>query len=61
MARRSLYASRFIPEGKILNIDDVIPKRPGVGIPVYKFDSVIGKKCNRDIEKDFLLRLEYFD
>ena len=61
MARRSLYASRFIPEGKILDLDDVIPKRPGIGIPVYKFKSLMGKKSNRNIEKDFLLRDEYFN
>ena len=61
MARRSLYASRFIPEGKILDSDDIIPKRPGVGIPVYKYQNVIGKKSNRNIEKDFLLRDEYFN
>ncbi|MCU0821776.1 MAG: N-acetylneuraminate synthase family protein [Spirochaetes bacterium] len=61
MARRSLYASRFIPEGKILDIDDIVPKRPGTGIPVYKYKSLTGKKSNRNIEKDFLLREEYFD
>lgn len=60
MARRSLYAKRFIPEGKIIETDDVIPKRPGVGMPVYTLEKILGKKSNRDIEEDFLIRPEYF-
>ncbi|MDY6968339.1 MAG: N-acetylneuraminate synthase family protein [Spirochaetota bacterium] len=58
-ARKSLFARRHIPKGKQIELDDIIPKRPGIGIPVYKMNSIIGKKCKNNIEEDFLLREEY--
>jgi len=60
-SRKSLFARRFIPEGKTLELEDIIPKRPGVGIPVYRLNEIIGKKTNRVIEEDFALRMEYFE
>ncbi|MBN2039634.1 MAG: N-acetylneuraminate synthase family protein [Spirochaetes bacterium] len=60
LARRSLFAKTDIPEGKALTEDDIIPKRPGIGIPVYELKELLGKKTNREIKKDFLIRKEYF-
>lgn len=60
-ARRSLFARRDIPAGKVLEVDDVIPKRPGLGIPVYLLDTILGRKSKVDIRKDFLLREEFFE
>ena len=60
-ARRSLFARRDIPAGKVLEVDDVIPKRPGLGIPVYLLDTMLGRKSKVDIRKDFLLREEFFE
>lgn len=59
LARRSLFAKRDIPKGKALTEDDIIPKRPGTGIPVYEFKNILGKVTNREINKDFLIRKEY--
>ncbi len=61
LARKSLFANRTIPKGKALTVDDVVPKRPGVGIPVYELNSMIGKITNTEIEEDHLIRMEYFD
>jgi N,N'-diacetyllegionaminate synthase len=60
-ARRSLFARRDIPAGKVLEMDDVIPKRPGLGIPVYLLDKILGRKSKVNISKDFLLREEFFE
>ena len=60
-SRKSLFAGRFIPKGKALEADDVIAKRPGVGIPIYRLHEIIGKKTNREITEDFALREEYFE
>jgi N,N'-diacetyllegionaminate synthase len=61
LARKSLFAKKIIPKGKTLTYDDVISKRPGIGIPVYRLNSIIGKKTNSEIEEDHLIRMEYFD
>lgn len=61
LARKSLFAKRTIPKGKALSPDDVISKRPGIGIPVYYLDSIIGKRTNSEIKEDHLIRMEYFD
>ena len=61
LARKSLFAKREIRKGSIISFDDVIAKRPGIGIPVYELDNIIGKRANREIKEDYLLRTEYFD
>ena len=61
LARRSLFANKIIPKGKALSYDDVTPKRPGIGIPVYKLNNLIGRVANTEIKEDYLLKLEYFD
>lgn len=60
-ARRSLFASRFIPAGKKIEDDDMISLRPGVGLPDYKREMISGKTVKIDIEKNYLLREEYFE
>lgn len=57
-ARRSLFARRDIPKGTIISQSDIIPKRPGTGIPVYLEGEVLGKKTLVDIKKDFMIRME---
>ncbi len=60
-ARRSLFARRDIPAGTVIAMDDIIPKRPGVGLPVYAVNRVLGRRSRVTIRKDFLLRDEYFE
>ncbi len=61
LARKSLFANKTIPKGNRLSYEDIIAKRPGIGIPVYELDNIIGKKTKIEIKKDYLLRIEYFD
>ena len=58
-ARRSLFAAREIQAGKIVEQEDLIALRPGLGISPNKADTVLGKKANRTIPKDYLIREEY--
>lgn len=57
-ARRSLVAKKFIPAGKIIELDDLTFKRPGYGISPKRIDEVIGKKTVNDINNDEILKWE---
>jgi N,N'-diacetyllegionaminate synthase len=58
-SRRSLFARRSIPAGKMIEEDDLISLRPGVGMPVYDIKRVVGKRSMVDIPESYLLRDEY--
>jgi sialic acid synthase SpsE len=60
-ARRSLFARRDILKGMVIGPEDIIPKRPGTGIPVYLESYVLGKKALIDIKKDYMIRLEHIE
>lgn len=54
-ARRSLVLTRDMKAGEIIKKEDIMPKRPGIGIsPVYA-DIVIGRKVVKDLEEDTIL------
>jgi N-acetylneuraminate synthase len=59
-ARRSLVAKRFIPKGKVIEYDDLTFKRPASGISPKFIDEIVGKKVNRDIEEDEILKWNMF-
>jgi len=58
--RRSIVAAREIPEGKIIDEDDLGFKRPGTGIPPKYLSLIIGRKAKRSITFDDVLSLEDF-
>lgn len=58
-ARRSLVSSKFIPEGKIIEIDDIIWKRPGEGIDPREIEKVLGLKAKKNIKDDTVLIWDY--
>lgn len=60
-SRRSLYAADAIPEGTVLERGHLAIKRPGMGMPVYDIDSVLGKKALRDIPADARIMKEDFN
>jgi len=57
-ARRSLFARKDIPAGKILESQDIIALRPGIGIPVYELPLIIGKKTRVDIKSGSIIKTE---
>lgn len=58
-ARKSLFAKKMIPQGKVIEKEDLVLLRPGIGIPVLEIESIIGKKALVEIKKDYLIREEY--
>ncbi len=57
-ARRSLFARRFIPAGKVIDGDDLVALRPGVGIPPSDLVQVVGKMSGVDVPEGYLIRRE---
>jgi sialic acid synthase SpsE len=60
-ARRSLFAGRVIRSGSILSEDDIVALRPGTGIPASAIGSLVGRRAKTDIDKDVILRPDYFE
>jgi N-acetylneuraminate synthase len=56
LMRRSLTLLRSKREGETLAIEDLDMKRPGTGIQVTEIDKILGRKVNRDIEPNRLLK-----
>ena len=52
MTRKSCVARRRIAKGSPIQIEDVIIKRPGTGIPPRDVERVVGRVARRDIEED---------
>ncbi len=57
VARKSIVAKRFIPEGEVLSEENLTIKRPGSGISPMKWFDVIGTKATKDFEEDELIIL----
>ena len=55
-ARRSLVARKIIPQGKVIQRNDLTYKRPAHGISPKYIDEVVGKKSNRDISEDEVMQ-----
>jgi N-acetylneuraminate synthase len=61
MMQKSLVTKKAIKEGEIITVDDLVCKRPGVGISASWFDKIIGQKAKNDLPKDKILQLSDFD
>jgi len=57
-AQTSLVTKKKIKKGEIIVRENLIEKRPSLGISVDKINDIIGKCVNKDIEKDSYFRLE---
>jgi len=51
-SRRSLVAARRILSGEIFDPENVVAKRPSVGLSPTLWDKVIGTRAKRDFDKD---------
>jgi len=60
VVQSSLVAKRFINKGETISEEILMEKRPATGISPMDLDKVIGKIVIRDIEKDEVLKYEYF-
>ncbi len=59
-ARRSIYANKSIKKNKKIREDDLICKRPGLGISPLNFYKIIGKKAKKNIKKDDIFKNSLF-
>ena len=57
VARKSIVAARSIKMGERFTTDNITVKRPGTGISPMKWNSILGKRANRDFEEDELIVL----
>ncbi len=58
-ARRSIFALKDIPAGKIIEESDLTSLRPGVGIGADKINAIIGRKTLKNIEKDKIIKEDF--
>jgi len=58
IARRSIHLADTLYSGHLILEKDLIMKRPGSGISPMMIAQVIGKRLNRNLEKDTLLTWE---
>ena len=54
--RRSIIINRDMMVGDVISLEDIAFKRPGTGISPDKVDYVLGRKINRSIKADDLLK-----
>jgi sialic acid synthase SpsE len=55
-ARRSMYVCQNIKKNEIFTKENLIPKRPGIGISPLYASKIYGKKSKMDIDSDELLK-----
>jgi len=58
--RRSLHVTRSLRAGDAVGTRDLCIKRPGLGIPPFQLESVVGLRLTRDVEADHWLTWEDF-
>lgn len=58
---KKLVASRNLPAGHIIQIEDIAIKSPGDGLPPYEIDSVIGKALLKPLNLDDSIMFEILE
>lgn len=61
IARRSLFAKRNLLSGDIVSKEDLTALRPGSGISPMSWNTVVGKKCKRNIQVGEILNFDDFE
>ncbi|MGM0609435.1 MAG: N-acetylneuraminate synthase family protein [Candidatus Muiribacteriota bacterium] len=56
--RRCIVSARDISKSEVLTKGDLLYKRPGTGIKPYEYPYLIGRKVNRDLKKDEIIKWE---
>lgn len=60
-ARRSVVLKTDMKNGDIIKENDITFKRPGIGIEPYHYKELIGRKLNKDLPEDSILKWEDID
>ena len=59
--RRSIVAKKSLKKNHKLKYSDIDYKRPGIGISPDRADIIIGRKLNKTIKQDHILKFSDFD
>jgi len=57
-ARRSIVSTNDINKGEKLTTKNIFSKRPSLGIPSYKYFSILGKKVKKNIKENTLIKMK---
>lgn len=49
--RRSIYTARDVAAGETLTVENLRCVRPGLGLPPKYYETLLGRKVNRDVKK----------
>lgn len=60
-ARRSIVLKQAVRAGETISENQLIMKRPGIGIPPTQLRRVIGARAARDLEADEILQWEHLE
>ncbi len=55
-ARRSIVVKKFIKKGEKITTKNIISKRPGTGITPMNWSKVIGKRANKNLYEDKIIK-----
>ena len=58
VARKSIVSARYLKKNTIIRKKDILFKRPGTGISPNDLKKILGKKTNKDIGEDRLIKLK---
>lgn len=53
--RKSIVMNKSLNKGDVITIDSICVKRPGTGIEASQYNNIIGRKVNKNIEKEEVL------
>lgn len=59
--RPSIYFSKHLKSGHEINPNDLLVRRPSLGLEPYKFCELIGKKLKKDVSQYEPVKLKLFD
>ena len=57
VARKSIVARKAIKQGEVFTNDNLVTKRPGVGLSPMMWDSILGTVASRDFDEDDLIEI----
>jgi N,N'-diacetyllegionaminate synthase len=58
IARKSIHYAQNMEDGKVIELKDLIMKRPGNGISPMNYELVLGKKLNHNVAQDDMVKWE---
>lgn len=59
--QKSLVSRRNLPKGKKIQKEDLSFKKPGTGIPAGRWESIVGKRLKKEVNKNYMFKEEDFE